>query len=360
MTCQLVMKVTRRLSALLLTTLRAWLLTAFACVFLVSTLTAGDAANKQSGSWTVESAQTGRGWIEQMSRAMQSLTYTGTFVYLHDGEVESMRISHSKIDGIEHERLSSLNGEAREIVRNAESVVCIWPGTKSVIVNKAQPRTPFPQFDPATLGELESFYQFRKMGMERVAGRDVEVIDITPLDGYRYGYRLWVDSENFMLLRSAMSDRQGQMVEQVMFTDINYPDSIPGEVFETPDQENQFKWFANAVDAPVVPMAQSGFPGVVELNLPEGFTLESDKITPVAGVEMTARRIMYTDGLASLSIFITDLSKEASGGVLKGASAMGAVHAYGVMRENWHATVVGEVPHATVRMLAESMVLSQR
>jgi len=49
---------------------------------------------------------------------------------------------------------------------------------------------------------------------------------------------------------------------------------------------------------------------------------------------------------------------KSSGGVLHGASSMGGVHAYGVMRDQWHATVVGEVPLATVKMVAESLQIS--
>jgi sigma-E factor negative regulatory protein RseB len=35
-----------------------------------------------------------RQWLDGMSNALQSLNYDGTFVYLHDGKLESMRIVH--------------------------------------------------------------------------------------------------------------------------------------------------------------------------------------------------------------------------------------------------------------------------
>lgn len=343
--------------------LKSWFAISLLCFGFAPWLNAGNlnAGSGQSAakSWTSESAQAGRTWIERMSRSMQDLTYTGSFVYLQDGELEAMRIYHTKVDSIEYERLSSLNGEAREIIRDADSVVCIWPGTKSVIVNTVQPRTPFPHFDPDALDELESHYRFGKMGMERVAGRTVEVIDIIPLDGYRYGYRLWVDAENFMLLRSAMSDSRGQMVEQVMFTDISYPSQIPLEMFSATTEGNAYKWFTGIEGKLPQLASESRIPGVAELALPDGFSLMSDEMTPVAGADVTARRVLYSDGLASLSVFITDGKDESGAGVLKGATAMGAVHAYGVMRDNWHATVVGEVPHAAIKMIAESLVLAQ-
>lgn len=303
----------------------------------------------------------GREWIEKMSRAMQDQTYIGTFVYIHDADVETMKIYHSKIDGVEHERLLSLNGEAREIIRDADSVVCIWPGTKSVIVNKAQPRTPFPQFDPAQLSALSKHYEFRKGRDARVADRRTKVIDIVPLDNYRYGYRLWIDTDTFLLIRSAMSDATGRLVEQVMFTDISFPDMVPLEMFNASIMGKRHEWMVDdePLMKPIEPIVGADIPGVDEMALPGGFELVSDKVTPVAGSANAVRRLMYSDGLASLSVFITNAGGAAEG-ELQGATSMGAVNAFGVTHNAWHATVVGEVPQATVKMLAKTMLIASR
>jgi len=313
------------------------------------------AATAQAGKTPVSNA---RAAIERMSSAMQQLTYRGTFVYIHGDEVETMRIYHSKLNGAEYERLISLNGEAREIIRNADSVVCIWPGSKSVIVSKAQPRTPFPQFEPEQLRELEGYYRFSTMGYARVAGRKSQVIDITPLDAFRYGYRLWVDAETSLLLRSAMSSNSGRVIEQVMFTDVKYPKRIPLEMFKPSTQGTEHKWMTDAGVATAPMVAETAIPGIGQLDLPDGFSLVSDTSTPVAGTDFMSRRIMYSDGLASLSVFVADARDESAGGILHGSTSMGAVNAYGVMRDNWHATVVGEVPPETVKMLAESLLLA--
>ncbi len=328
---------------------------------IVSTVGYGaDTSDSDAGSEQKAQKQhqkVGRDWIEKMSSAMQNLTYTGTFVYLHGDEVETMKIFHSKLDGVEHERLVSQNGEAREIIRNADSVVCIWPGSKSVTVSKAQPRTPFPQFEAEQLTKLEYIYSFQKSGHARVAGRKARVIDIKPLDSYRYGYRLWVDAKTFLLLRSVMSDSSGNIVEQVMFTNVAYPAQMPLEMFKASISGREHKWLDDMpLLMPVEPLTDGEIPGINEMVLPEGFELVSDKITPVAGGDFMVRRLMYSDGLASLSVFVGD-AEDKSGSVLHGSSSMGAVHAYGVQHDKWHATVVGEVPHVTVKMLAESLLI---
>ncbi len=300
----------------------------------------------------------GRDLIEKMSTAMQGLNYAGTFVYAHDGDVETMRIHHSNAGGIERERLFSLNGEAREIIRNAENVVCIWPGTKTVSVSKSAPRTPFPEFDANQLAELAKLYEFTRSGMDRVAGRRAEVVDIKPLDDYRYGYRLWIDAETFLMLRSVMSNNHQRIIEQVMFTEVEYVDQIPLDTFRTSVEGERQEWVVD-LDKPLPqPTPDSDIPTITLTKIPAGFTLLSDKIL-VLPEDSVVRRVMYTDGLASLSVYVAESVAEAKD-VLLGLTGMGAVHAYGVMQKDWHVTVVGEVPNATVRMVGDSLSLAAK
>ncbi|HDO33926.1 MAG TPA: hypothetical protein ENH08_02265, partial [Chromatiales bacterium] len=54
---------------------------------------------------------TPQGWLERMSRALHSRSFEGTFVYLHSGQIETMRIVHeAQADGGERERVLALNG----------------------------------------------------------------------------------------------------------------------------------------------------------------------------------------------------------------------------------------------------------
>lgn len=307
---------------------------------------------------SADSLSVGRDMIRNMSTAMQGLNYSGSFIYAHGDELESMQIFHSNVDGIEREKLISLNGEAREIVRNAESVICIWPGSKSVVVSETTPRTPFPAFEPYQLAQLEKLYAFNHVGMDRVAGRKVEVVDIKPLDSYRYGYQLWIDAETFLMLRSVMRDNSGAIVEQVMFTDVEYADDIPSSFFNPSTEGERQEWMVD-FDKPLLPAEPiSGIPGVDQLSVPAGFEVMSDKVLVLPG-DSTVRRVMYSDGLASLSVFVAPSGGNTQNELL-GISGMGAVHAYGVMEDKWHVTVVGEVPKPTVMMMGDSLKLAER
>ena len=61
--------------------------------------------------------------------------------------------------------------------------------------------------------------------------------------------------------------------------------------------------------------------------------------------------MVYTDGLASLSIFIERKSELTQSGV----SSMGAVNAFIRILQDHSITAIGEVPPGTVKLFAESV-----
>jgi len=305
-----------------------------------------------------DSLSVGRDLVTKMSTAMQTLTYSGSFVYSHDDAIESMQIFRSNAGGVERQRLVSLNGEAREIIHHGEQVICIWPGSKSVEVLQAAPATPFPAFEPDELAKLDKLYQFEHRGKGRIAGRQVEVVDIMPMDNYRYGYRLSIDAETYLILRSEMRDRNGSVVEQVMFTEIEYSDSLPPALLQAAAEEYGQEWMTAILDKPLHPPTEleASIPGIHFLEVPEGFVLISDTLLALPE-HPTVRRALYTDGIASLSVYIGSALANTQD-ELQGLIRMGSAHAYGVMQDKWHVTVVGEVPKSAVKMTADSLQLA--
>jgi len=96
--------------------------------------------------------------VGEMTVALKELNYEGTFVHVQGANVTSMHILHASDVHGEMERLVSLDGEAREVIRNNALVTCIWPGTESVIVSKSKPRDLLPQIDASlTSGNRYAF-----------------------------------------------------------------------------------------------------------------------------------------------------------------------------------------------------------
>ena len=301
----------------------------------------------------VVAAENAADWIRQMSRAMDEQTYEGTFVYLHGNMVETLRIVHDHDEMGVREKLSSLNGEARVIIRDSDNVTCIWPGSKSVIVSKSRPRTPFPQFDTDGNSDFARFYNFMISGEDRVAGRESVVVAMMPVDSFRYGYKLWVDKESRLLLRSMMLDMHENVIEQVMFTDLQLPEKTEDGIFSTDTLGAGYQWKA----APENHETPETGKGRIEFaKLPEGFRKVSERIRPMPMDSNPVRHAVVSDGVAAVSVYV-EYTSEQPVDEMPGISAMGAVHAYGKMFDKGFVTVVGEVPSDTVRLVAEAVVL---
>ena len=293
-----------------------------------------------------------REWLDEMSSALQTLDYDGTFVYLHDDKLEAMRIIHRMDAGGQRERLVSLTGSAREVLRDDKSVTCIMPDNRSVMIGQSRPRQPFPVV-PRDLDSVSPYYALEDAGDDRMAGYSARIIAITPRDDFRYGYRFWIDKNTRMLLKSDLTGVDGKAIEQVMFTrlvigsDISVDDlqpSLNGDGYAWHRQEN----IRNSAGS-----STAGTPGWVVGKLPGGFRQTHFQHKRMREGRADAEHMVFTDGLATVSVYVEQSPVERPGFI--GLSSMGAMNAYRVMLDGSQVTVVGEVPAATVEMIATSV-----
>ncbi|HQU16538.1 MAG: hypothetical protein B7Z66_06660 [Chromatiales bacterium 21-64-14] len=295
---------------------------------------------------------TPQGWVDRMSHALQTLNFEGTFVYLRDGHLETMRIVHVvEADGGERERVMALTGPAREIIRDDQEVTCILPDSKSIVVEKRRPHLPFPAAVPTGANQRDRYYEFRMLPRYRVTGRMAQAVAIIPKDRYRYGYRLYMDETTGLPLESVILDRAGRQVEQIQFTSLKVlQHADPRALVPDIDHDKGYTFHRQEGDDTV------GIPGTshwVVSSAPPGFvqTMYSRRILP--GSSNPVEHLVFSDGLASVSVYV-----EKADGVkvlLHGASRMGAVNAYGRRVGAYQVTVVGEVPEATVSAIGQAL-----
>jgi sigma-E factor negative regulatory protein RseB len=288
--------------------------------------------------------------LERMSVAMKTLNYEGVFVFIHGKQMETMHIVHSNDNGIEKERLLSLAGAPREILRNNDRLICILPDSKSVVVEKSLPKNYLPTGLQHVTTELKRYYTFSVMGKERMTGRQAVMIDVHPKDPYRYGYHLWLDELTGMLLKSDLVNENGEAVEQVMFTQISIKDHIPEENLEPTISSKGFKWFKEDQQIKATSKQQSRW---TVMKLPAGYMQGMHKTHGLPTSRMPVEHLMFTDGISSVSVYIEEMNK--SKPMMKGFSSIGAVNAYTTVMSNHYVTVVGEVPRAAVKMIADSV-----
>ncbi len=296
--------------------------------------------------------ETARHWLERMLGSAQTLNYEGTFIYVQGPHMETMRIIHGGGPEGERQRLVSLSGPPREIVVANNSVICLSPKQQATFVGGDYQRSPFPPSIPRELGRLESHYELAMLGEDRVAGLAVQVIAIKPRDAWRFGYRLWLDQRNGMVLRSALLDERGSPIEQLMFTDLQVKPQIDEATFAPPAGSTVEPSQNPGGEAPPdgEPVTQSAWR--VE-QLPDGFTKVSHKRFAEASGRHPTEHLVFADGLATISVFLERL--EGAPPLLQGSSQLGSMNAFGTVIAGHQVLVVGEVPAATVQHIAASI-----
>ncbi len=294
-------------------------------------------------------------WLEKMAVAMKTLNYEGAFVYVHDNQIESMQIIHGRDETGEHERLFSLNGAAREILRVNDELKCILPDSQAVLVEKSRPKQYIPPALLTITKKLGRFYEFKVLGEDRVADKIAQVIAVHPKDPYRYGYRLWLDKKTGLLLKSDLVNARGQSLEQIMFTRLDVLDHMPNKHLEPVIDGHDFKWFESK-QQPDISSSNKGAArksGWKVTHVPGGFTKSMQKIHSLPRNRMPVEHMVFTDGFSSISVFIEKPQELKD--IFEGVSHMGAVHAYGTMISGHQVTVVGEVPEDAVMIIGDSV-----
>lgn len=289
--------------------------------------------------------------VARMSRATHELNYDGIFIYRHGRQLDTMRIIHKNGSNGEVERLVSLTGHPREVIRNNSSVTCIFPDNKAIIVEKSRPYDyPLAELlEP--VNDIAKYYRISISGKDRVAGNAATIVTIQPNDNYRYGYQLWIDKKNYLLLKSELKNESGYPLEQIIFTKLDVVDSIPDKLLKSSVSEKGFTRYDNTKRNPVNKQTVNHW----QVKwMPNGFTLSNNEMHAFTANGHEVDHMVYTDGVAMVSIFIEKVRQRSQ--FVPGASKMGAVNAFTSHTNNYQVTAVGEVPQSTVEKMAVSVV----
>ena len=292
-------------------------------------------------------------WLMKISKAAADVNFIGTLVYTNNGEIKTMEVARRIQGGLMQERIYSLDGEPREIIRSEDKVWCYIPDQNMVVHDFRQvTKSGFPRILPDDLDQLRQNYGFEEGEDARIADRVAIQIKVTANDSWRYGYTLWVDKHSGLLLRSDLVSQGGEIVEQYLFADIEINGVITDAQLAPVSNADELRLFGNS--EPMPESFESSEWSVTEL--PDGYRLNNHirRMSPMGKGEI--EHFVYSDGLSSLSVFIKKTSQ--SQGEMTGLSRMGAVHAYRTRIGNHLVTVMGEVPAETVKAVARGVQLN--
>lgn len=290
--------------------------------------------------------------IDEMSKASRELNYDGIFVYRLGNQIDTMRIIHkSGGDGV-YERLISLTGHAREVIRDKDQVRCFYPENKAVVVEKSRLGELISTHLPNPIQSVSEFYVFEIAGEDRIAGLDAWIVNIRPIDKYRYGYQLWIDKESRLLLKSELKNQLGVTLEQIMFAQLDILEDIDDALLQPAVSGKDFTWYYNVKN---VSLEVNNSDKQWKVTwMPAGFTMSEHAKESMMTSQMPVEHLIYTDGLAMVSIFVEKLNQQPSV-TNAGPSNFGGVNAYATHADGYQITAVGEVPKTTVKLMADSV-----
>ncbi|MDJ0711993.1 MAG: MucB/RseB C-terminal domain-containing protein [Woeseiaceae bacterium] len=286
-------------------------------------------------------------WLNRMGVAVQATNYEGTVIRIQDGKAEALKVAHTVTDGVIREKVVAQEGSGLEIIRNGNEVHCILPDRKSVLVEEWDDQSTLFSTLPSSEVRFGSEYDVSIVRKERVAGRQAILVAIRPHDGYRYGHRIWLDVETAFPLQTKLIGDDGTALEQVMFADITLNGEIQASALAPSYSTENFRFLSQ----PARHESQKVETDWQSSDLPPGFRAVATHGEKLPGSDEVVTHILYSDGLANVSVFIASAQEQGR----SGARRVGGSNSFQAVVDGFQVTAVGEVPAITVEQIARSM-----
>jgi sigma-E factor negative regulatory protein RseB len=294
--------------------------------------------------------------LERIATAAQQLNYTGVFVYQSGNRSETSRITHLGDGGNEFERLEVLDGSPREVVRQNDEVRCYLPESHLVIVERRSSQRSFPSLLPGCLAGLTEHYAIHRGPNGRVAGMDCQSILIEPKDDIRYGHQLWFDPKTGLLMKAVLVNEKGQPVETFAFTEV----SIGGpaaKAMRMPEMQDG-SWRMHIVQSSETKRDDGQW--VFRTALP-GFRRQPGMKRQLHPGGPEGMHVIFSDGLAAVSVFIDPVPASASADASAGAPfSIGGINVVKRYIGGYQLVVMGDVPAVALREFADGIEPRER
>lgn len=291
-------------------------------------------------------------WLKTMAFAAHRINFSGVFVHQAGGDIEMSRITHVTDDEGEYERLEGLVGARRELIRSNDQVWLFSEG-RPVKSERRQFRKVFPALLPEQIAALNENYLVRQEEEDEVAGYHVHTVAFYPRDNLRYTRKMWAHSNNGLLLKAAVIEGHGYIIEQHAFVQLDINGNIDRNwiIRDKPGAADAFLQLHPA-STPQSDMIGESDGWQVD-SLPPGFRKIAAMRRKFRENGEPVIHMVYSDGLAGISVFIERADSRSH--FTSGLTGQGATHVYSRMADDALVTVVGEVPARTVILVAESV-----
>jgi sigma-E factor negative regulatory protein RseB len=271
--------------------------------------------------------------LKKMSEKSRQINYEGIFTYQHkdNPSLQTFRVLHWHEGDVTYDRLQHLNGPEREISRKGAANDCESIGDK------------LRQGKMAVIGDIVSQmtdYHFELRNKERIAGRVATVLLAVPKDQFRYSYFFSIDDETGLILKVWLVDEKAHAMERYQFMELNLnPDLTKISKIPPANIHKTLPPKSNCVTQQQPANWQLAW-------VPSGFTFAGEG-QPRENLEM----LMFTDGLATFSVFIEPAASTIPEGVAQRGATLAMMTGIKFQGQIFRITVVGEIPVVTAQRI---------
>ena len=303
-----------------------------------------------AGLATAYGADEGLSWLTRMANASSVVNYSGTFVYHNRGTSETSRVVHfvNPAGGV-FERLEALDGPAREVIRTNDQVTCYLPSIKTVRIEQRNAKL-VPGLLPENLAGIGESYRVRLGGIDRVAGHECQIVVLEPKDSLRYGRDFCAELKSGLPLRVRTISGQNEGLEAFAFTQLTIGGSFRRDRVMSKYASKSHKW---RVDRSALSLVEREVEtGWAVTRQPPGFRKLLEVKRSIAGRAGAVAQIIFSDGLAAISVFIEPIPGKRP---VQTLTHQGAVNIYTRPLADQLVTVLGEAPAATIMQIGNSL-----
>jgi sigma-E factor negative regulatory protein RseB len=287
-------------------------------------------------------------WLMRVHEASRYRSYSGTFVVSAAGSMASARIWHVSDGQQQVERVESLSGKPRATFRRNDQVVTFFPESKIAVVETRESLGQFPGFIQSTQSSIGETYQLKRMGGDRIAGFDADVVQLVPNDNLRFGYRVWSEKRTGLVMQLQTLDRDGRVLEQSAFSELQLDTPVSmGKLHQMMGDTRGFR-----IERPDLQKITPESQGWALQRPVKGFQTMGCYRRLNASAAGNARadgpmQWVFSDGLATVSLFVEPFDPRRH--VREGHTNLGGpTNTLTRHLGEWWATVVGEVPLVTL------------
>lgn len=290
-------------------------------------------------------------WLDRMVAGLHAQNYQGTFILQRGERIDTVRVIHAAENGGYRERLHTLTGTIKEVVRSVDQISTL-KGARTEVQQQGQGGPQWPPAIAAALVRDHGGYALSSLGHDRIAGLPCNRLLAQAQDSWRFSHRYCIHKQTGFPLLSELLDADGQLLERMVFTEIEFLDAVAEDDLRA--QHEHSRHIEIRATQPLDAAENSGLAAAWSLDdLPPGFVTVMVTQRDWGTGAPPSLHYVLSDGLATISVYMDRLENDAE--MFSGVTRFGATHAAAQPVADHQITVVGEVPEVTVQAILESL-----